>query len=204
MKSGIYKILNIVTEKVYIGSATELNKRIIQHKSNLNNNRHVNALLQNSWNLHGGVAFKFEIIEFCEKEKLIEREQHWMDFYKCYEKGYGYNLRPKAENNLYRKQSLEELQKRKFCNLGFRHSEQSKLRMSQSAKGKPKSEEHKDKLRIARLGVTPKHRNFEKWPCPDAAKCKCHKCNFTRAERLREYRKTRVFKERKVYEVFIP
>lgn len=41
MKSGIYKILNKVTEKFYIGSAVNFRARWTAHKSALNRNDHI-------------------------------------------------------------------------------------------------------------------------------------------------------------------
>lgn len=77
--SGIYRIKNLKTNKIYIGSSKNLHKRKIQHLYGLRNNCHGNNKLQNSWNKYGEESFVFEVIEECEVEKLIEREQHWVD-----------------------------------------------------------------------------------------------------------------------------
>lgn len=96
-KSGIYKILNLVTNKVYIGSCiNSLRIRFNIHKHHLRKGKHHSKKLQNSWNRHGEENFVFEVLEFCEPSKCIEREQYWIEFYNSY--NLGYNCLPKAGN----------------------------------------------------------------------------------------------------------
>jgi len=83
MKSGIYKIRNLVNGKIYVGSAVDFDKRKREHFNLLKNNKHVNKHLQSSWNLNGEDSFLFEIIEEVhDKENLIEREQCYIDILK--------------------------------------------------------------------------------------------------------------------------
>ena len=96
MNTGIYRITNINTGKVYIGSSANLKHRLYCHKWELKKNKHHSFLLQRSWNKHGEEAFAFEVIEHCERDKLPEREQHWMDFYLCSNPLMGYNRSPTA------------------------------------------------------------------------------------------------------------
>lgn len=79
MESGIYKIVNVINNKFYIGSSKNLNKRFKIHLSELKNNRHNNFYLQKSFNKYGENNFKFEIIENCSKEILLKREQYYID-----------------------------------------------------------------------------------------------------------------------------
>jgi len=53
LNSGIYKILNTVNNKFYIGSAVNLNSRFRTHKANLINNKHPNKHLQAAFNKYG-------------------------------------------------------------------------------------------------------------------------------------------------------
>ena len=78
-KSGIYKIVNLVNNNTYIGSAVKLYKRKNQHLHSLRRNIHHSTYLQNSFNKHKEENFKFEVVEFCEKEELLEREQYYID-----------------------------------------------------------------------------------------------------------------------------
>lgn len=96
-KIGVYKILNLANDKFYIGSTTQsFKKRCVQHYSDLVRGVHKNSYLKYSWNKHGESNFKFEILEFCDKEETLEKEQYWLDFTKSYDKNIGYNINPKA------------------------------------------------------------------------------------------------------------
>lgn len=79
-KSGIYQWRNLLTNKVYIGSAKDLYTREKVHLARLRKNNHHSIHFQRSYNQHGEGNFVFEILEYVEnKEKLIEREQHYLD-----------------------------------------------------------------------------------------------------------------------------
>lgn len=80
--SGIYHIKNIITNTYYIGSSSNIYRRKNMHYSCLRNNKHGNIYLQRSYNKHGEKSFEYVILEFCEIEKLEEREQYWFDIYK--------------------------------------------------------------------------------------------------------------------------
>ena len=74
-KSGIYKLANKINGNFYIGSSKNLELRWKQHKYNLKRKKHINIILQRSWDKYGEKSFDFEIIEYCKKEKLFEKEQ---------------------------------------------------------------------------------------------------------------------------------
>lgn len=96
MKSGIYKITNTITNKFYIGSTKDADKRWYDHKRELSLNIHINPKLQHSWNYHGQDKFLFEMIEEVSEDKLIEREQYYLDTLKPYERDVGYNISSSA------------------------------------------------------------------------------------------------------------
>ena len=111
LKSGIYKILNLITGRVYVGSSYYLNKRFGAHVRCLIRQTHKNKYLQASWNLHGEAAFEFIVLEYCEKEALTAKEQYWIDTLNCVTPN-GYNILPAANSMLGYKQSKEHIEKR--------------------------------------------------------------------------------------------
>ena len=129
--SGIYKISNTKTGKIYIGSSVDINRRFREHKSQLIHNRHRNSYLQRSWNANGENSFEFSILEIVESAFLIEKEQYYLDLFKSYNKTVGYNQSPTAGNTL-----------------GFRLTLLQKEKMR-----KPKSMEHRSALSKAKKGI---------------------------------------------------
>jgi group I intron endonuclease len=136
-RSGIYQILNVVTGKMYIGSALHIPKRFGDHKRNLRTSRHANTKLQHSWNKYGESAFTFSELEIvASRHDLIVREQHWIDTINAVADGY--NILPIAGSSL-----------------GLKHSKQSCEKISKSKTGKiigPMSVETKMKLSSGRIG----------------------------------------------------
>ena len=90
-KSGIYKITNEATGRFYIGSSIHTEERFACHTRDLQANKHINPILQRSWNKHGENSFSFHVIEECSPEKCLEREQHYLDLLQPY-KNIGYNI----------------------------------------------------------------------------------------------------------------
>lgn len=117
LQSGIYKIVNQASGKCYVGSAVNIKRRWSEHKAYLRGKYHHSQHLQRAWDLHGEDAFCFEVIEFVETLKLIEREQHWIDVLHAYGKS-GYNVSPKAGSSL-----------------GIKRSDETRQRISQAKKG---------------------------------------------------------------------
>ena len=114
MKSGIYKITNTINGKFYIGSSKDIDWRWYCHKHYLKNGKHDNPKLQRSWNKHGENIFTFDIIEEVNDEKiLLEREQHYLNLLKPFERDIGYNICPKAEggDNFTHNPRKEEIRK---------------------------------------------------------------------------------------------
>lgn len=105
MESGIYKITNTLNGKCYIGSSTNINRRLSTHKNLLVKNKHNSYKLQRSINKYGIDKFSFEIIEivyFCKefstryKTDLLECiEQTYIDKYDV-SSNKNYNISPVA------------------------------------------------------------------------------------------------------------
>jgi group I intron endonuclease len=177
MNIGIYCIQNSLDSKSYIGSSVNIIARWKEHKRYLRRNIHENSYLQNAVNKYGMKNFEFKILEECSKEKLLEREQYYLDLYKSYDSKFGYNICKVAGNGsqLGLKRSLETRQlmslakKGKPSNVqGYRFTEQQRKQLSLS---------HKD-LQGNNLG-----RKFTKTWCKNLSIS--HKKNIEGVERCR-------------------
>jgi group I intron endonuclease len=92
MTQVIYKIINLVNDKFYVGSTNNKKVRFRQHRRFLRQNRHHCKHLQAAWNLYGEVKFEFEVVEVVpEEENLFAAEQRWLDVHfgkpECYNSG---------------------------------------------------------------------------------------------------------------------
>jgi hypothetical protein len=129
-KSGIYRWVNKINNKSYVGSSVSLSCRFRYYYSLSCLEKKVSGgssvVLYRALLKYGYSNFSLDILEYCEPKVKIEREQYYIDLLKP-----EYNILKKAGSNL-----------------GFKHSEATKLRMSiNNAKekhpfyGKKRSEE---------------------------------------------------------------
>lgn len=82
MKSGIYKIINLINQKIYVGSTKNFNNRKRDHFNTLKNKKHCNKHLQRAYDKYGKESFIFEILEYCEINILLEREKYYFELLK--------------------------------------------------------------------------------------------------------------------------
>lgn len=87
MSCGIYKIVNIINNKVYIGQSVNILTRWRRHRTdskNLNNCHPLYIAIRK----YGLENFLFEIIEECPKSELNSREKYWIKKYDTFNSGY--------------------------------------------------------------------------------------------------------------------
>ena len=91
MSRGIYKIINVVNNKFYIGSAVDFKRRKTRHFSELRRGKHKNRHLQASWVKYGEQAFVFVVVEeVAPDDDLLAAENRWLKEHVG--KDYCYNL----------------------------------------------------------------------------------------------------------------
>lgn len=129
IESGVYKIVNKITNELYVGSTINLKRREYEHFHQLRKNSHSNNHLQHSFNKHGEDNFEFTILEICEKNKCLEIEQKHISELKPY-----YNINPTAGNSLGVKHSIETKDKISKTKMGHITSEETKEKISKSLK----------------------------------------------------------------------
>jgi group I intron endonuclease len=109
----------------------DLSKRILLYYNHING-RGRNMLINRALLKYGYSNFSLEILEYCEPDKCIEREQYYID-------------RLKPEYNIL---------KTAGSSLGYLHSDEAKQKMSEAKSGKTLSENTIKKISEAKLGKT--------------------------------------------------
>jgi len=146
--SGIYFIRNTVTDRVYVGSSRNIQRRFSEHRSRLSRGVHCNARLQASWNKHGAKAFSFEVVASVLNEDEIEPlEQQFIDELNAVETGY--NLAPTAGNTAGWKASLETRERMSQAAKKRDHSAQVKA-MAAATTGKKRPQYVIDAMQAGR------------------------------------------------------
>lgn len=146
MRSGVYEIVNIVTGCRYVGSATQFRKRCREHIRQLEAGVHHSKYLQRSWSLRGPACFSFRPLLVCDKRDLIFFEQRTMDALKpAYNivKTAGSQLGYRHSDETRRRMSIARRRNPSSPRKGLKHTEDSRRLISASRKGKgggPRSE----------------------------------------------------------------
>lgn len=140
-KSGIYRFICDTTGKSYIGSAVDLRRRFSEYFSLgfiRNELKKGNSAIYSSLLKHGHSNFRLEILEYCNKEMLIRREQHYIDLLKP-----EYNLAKLAHS----------------C-LGYKHTKEARANMSAALTGRTLTVEHRANIGAGNAGrvFSPEHR----------------------------------------------
>lgn len=137
--AGIYTIRNTVNGKLYVGSTAWFRRRFKDHRKDFRQKKHHCIPLMRAWKKYGASAFVFEILEIVQdptQEKLLGREQAYLDHYQ-----------PKWLYNICRIATSQ---------LGMRRSEETKERMRRAARNRkrpaPFTEEHRQNLSKANKG----------------------------------------------------
>lgn len=79
MSQVIYKIVNLVNDKFYVGSTVHKKVRFRQHRKLLRGNRHHCKHLQAAWNKYGEEKFDFRVVEEVPATiSLQEVEDRWL------------------------------------------------------------------------------------------------------------------------------
>lgn len=139
--SGIYKIINKVNNKYYIGSSKNIDFRWKIHIRQLNNQKHHNEYLQRAWNKYGSDVFDFVIVENVSVENLLTVEQKYLN--EISKSDNCYNLIFHSQGGTQSDYIIEKMKKNHWSkkgffpwNIGKTHSEKSKNLMRLKALGR--------------------------------------------------------------------
>lgn len=121
-KVGVYRWTNLCNGKFYIGSSTNLSKRFTKYYSlTYLTKQSKSSIILKALLKYGHSKFSLEILEYCEANKVIEREQYYID-----------KLNP--EYNLLKFAGLS---------LGYKHTEETLSKL----KGRKHSKETIEKMK---------------------------------------------------------
>lgn len=140
----IYKIVNLINGKIYIGqTTTSIKKRIScyysEYKSNRTKQRVISAMKK-----YGFENFKFTIIDDAvDKNDLNAKEMYWIKEFDSTNPLVGYNVSLGGDNLWLNEDIRKKIIK---ANTGKKHSKEWKEKISNSLKGHKHSKETKDKL----------------------------------------------------------
>lgn len=74
---GVYAIVDVKTNKYYIGSSKNIHGRWIGHRTTLKRNCHANKYLQRIYNKRGQEALFYVVLEYC--DNYLDVEQRYID-----------------------------------------------------------------------------------------------------------------------------
>jgi group I intron endonuclease len=127
---GVYLITSLRSGNNYVGSAIELLKRRKTHLWALGLGRHHSQYLQRHYDKYGVDDLEFSILEkfsFISKEHLLSREQYYID-----------TIEPKFNSA-----------KIAGSCLGIKHTEETRLKISIATRGRKKSKETIERMKVA-------------------------------------------------------
>ena len=175
MKIGVYAIRYDGSDRVYIGSSKNVQRRWHYHKFQLRAGSHHSFILQRAWDAHGEASFRFSMLEECAVADLIAREQAWIDRHAsvsrsllmnvCMQAGSTAGRETRDETRIKcgaafrgRRHTVESKRKMSASRagnknaLGSQHSPESLARRADILKGKPRSSETREKIGKSQIG----------------------------------------------------
>ena len=142
-RSFVYRWVNKNNGKDYLGSTSNAKSRLSQY-FDLKTLSIFNMPIYKAILKYGHSDFIFEVVEFCEPENAIQREQYYLDQF-----DFDYNVLEKADSLYGFKHSEETLEKMKGRQnaLGFNHSLETLEKLRDAQTGKTHSTKALDKMR---------------------------------------------------------
>lgn len=134
--SGIY-CLTSPSGKRYIGQSKDIFDRFTYYKKKIGSNNHLTKALHK----YGPENFKFEVLEETTLDRLNEREQYYISLYESYNPDKGYN---KTYGGGQFTPTDETRQKMREAQLGRKHPEEVKNKISGKPAGKPLTDKEKE------------------------------------------------------------
>lgn len=152
MARGIYKIINVINNKFYVGSAVNFAERKRKHWWMLRKGTHANKHLQAAWDKYGEQAFAFVIVEeHTSDANILTAENVWL--HEHVGKDHCYNLATNA--------TAPQLgmfgEKNAMYGKTFAHTEEAKAKIAKASAERVQTDEEKLKRKRTMRGhIVPK------------------------------------------------
>lgn len=150
---GIYRITNLVNQKIYIGQSTDLKRRFSEYK----NIKKASRLMERALNKYGTDNFKIEPILYCSLENLDIFERCFIHTFDTMDRDYGYNLESGGSLNKKHSSETKQLIREKRKKQIF--TDETRQKLSDARKGEKHhffgvkfSDEYRKKLRESHKG----------------------------------------------------
>jgi len=135
----IYLLQNKINNKIYVGLTKNLRNRIYQHRSRAKTH---NYYIYNAINKYGEENFQvIELESFVNFSDVVEAEKFWIQFFRSWDKNFGYNLTLGGEGTFGKKLSKQHKKKISKSLLG-----------NNNAKGSIRSDNWKEDMSIKHAG----------------------------------------------------
>jgi len=154
----LYKVVNSINDKVYIGITNDVKRRFRDHCRPQGSSK---SAIRNAINVHGKENFHLQILCIGSKEYCVEIEENAIAAFNSRVPN-GYNIAKGGLgacgltgelNGMYGKVGAQANKKGFFT--GKTHSEVTKAKISQAHTGKKRSDDHKEKMRQIALNRSP-------------------------------------------------
>lgn len=143
MVCGIYKIVNKVNGRYYVGSSKDiLGARWHQHQRELDHRTHHNPHLIHAWHLYGKNNFEIVVVEEVQEGRLHEVEQRYLDECAAHPES-AYNLNYAPDGGRPSKESIEKIRQKLR---GRVFSDEHRRKIGQAMVGREYSQETRAKI----------------------------------------------------------
>lgn len=123
----IYKITNIINNKIYIGQTTNFRKRLSDYK-NAHKKKYATQPIIQAIRHYGTDNFTIEILKLCDNDNLSIYENKYIDKYRSHLPEFGYNVVKNSDN----KSNNSELSRKykSIGHIGLKESKETKKKKS--------------------------------------------------------------------------